>query len=87
MRHVHLLKPANLAAAEANARGKVERLRRAYQIGVPLAFGTDVTEDLDGRDRGRMTVDFIQNWIDAGIRTLANISFVMKDGKVVKRLP
>lgn len=128
--HVHLANPPNLQASEASARAKVERLRRAYQIGVPLAFGTDVTEDLAGKDRGRMTLDFIQGWIDAGIpsgyivkamttnaaklmklegergflakgqyadliatsanplsdaRTLANVTFVMKDGKVVER--
>lgn len=65
--HVPLLNLPNPAAAEANARARVERLRRAYQIGVPLAFGTDVTEDLNSRDRGRMTLDFIQGWIDAGI--------------------
>ncbi|WP_129778650.1 amidohydrolase family protein [Peristeroidobacter soli] len=65
--HVPLLNLPNPAAAEASARAKVERLRRAYKIGVPLAFGTDVTEDLGGRDRGRMTLDFIQGWIDAGI--------------------
>lgn len=130
MSHVHLSKPANPAAAEANARARVERLRRAYRIGVPLAFGSDVTEDLDGRDRGRMTLDFIEGWIDAGIpadyivkamtfnaakllkmetergsiaagqyadliavsanpladaRALANVTFVMKNGKVVRR--
>lgn len=127
--HVHLSNPRDPAAAETNARSKVERLRRAYQIGVPLAFGTDVTEDLAGRDRGHMTLGFVEGWIDAGIppgdilkamtthaatllkldgdrgaivkgyyadiiatsanpltdvRALTNVSFVMKDGKIIE---
>lgn len=65
----HLLagKASNPTLARERSRAKVERLRRAYQIGVPLAFGTDVTHDLPDRDRGRMALDFIDVWLEAGI--------------------
>jgi imidazolonepropionase-like amidohydrolase len=128
--HVLAGNPANPAVARERARAKLERLRRAYDLGVLIAFGTDVTHDLPGRDRGRMSLDFIDVWLEAGIgspyivkamtthgarlmridgergaiakgqhadliatpanplddaRVLAEVSFVMKEGRVVAR--
>jgi imidazolonepropionase-like amidohydrolase len=45
----------------------VDRLRRAYKIGVNMAFGTDVDIALPGETRGTLTIDYIQSWVDAGV--------------------
>ncbi|MBA2565634.1 MAG: amidohydrolase family protein [Gemmatimonadetes bacterium] len=45
----------------------VDRLRRAYRIGVPIAFGTDVVFSLQGEDRGTLTIDFVSSFERAGI--------------------
>jgi len=108
----------------------VDRLRRAYKIGVNMAFGTDVIDALPGETRGTLAVDYIQSWIEAGvpaadtlramtvnaarllgvdkergflkpgmaadiiatpenpiedIRALKRVSFVMKDGAIIKQ--
>jgi imidazolonepropionase-like amidohydrolase len=108
----------------------VDRLRRAYKIGVNMAFGTDVDIALPGETRGTLTIDYIQSWVDAGvpatdtlramtvnaarllgvdqergflkpgmaadiiatpenpvenIQTLRRVSFVMKDGAIIKQ--
>ncbi len=108
----------------------VDRLRRAYKIGVNMAFGTDVDVALPGETRGTLAIDYIQSWVDAGvpasdilramtvnaarllgvdnergflkpgmaadiiatpenpaenIQTLRKVSFVMKDGAIIKQ--
>ena len=108
----------------------VDRLRRAYKIGVNMAFGTDVDVALPGETRGTLAVDYIQSWAEAGvppadtlramtvnaarllgvdkergflkpgyaadiiatpenpaenIQTLRKVSFVMKDGAIIKQ--
>jgi imidazolonepropionase-like amidohydrolase len=108
----------------------VDRLRRAYKIGVNMAFGTDVIDALPGETRGTLAIDYIQSWMDAGvpatdtlramtvnaarllgvdkergflkpgmaadiiatpenpvedIRALKRVSFVMKDGAIIKQ--
>lgn len=45
----------------------IERLKRAYEIGTPLAFGTDVTYYREGRTRGDLALDHVQSFVDAGI--------------------
>ncbi len=44
-----------------------DRLRRAYQAGVKMAFGTDVVVDLPGRNRGELALDFLSVWEEAGV--------------------
>jgi imidazolonepropionase-like amidohydrolase len=108
----------------------VDRLRRAYKIGVNMAFGTDVDVAMPGETRGTLAIDYIQSWVDAGvpaadtlramtvnaarllgvdnergflkpgmaadiiatpenpeenIQTLRKVSFVMKDGAIIKQ--
>ncbi len=108
----------------------VDRLRRAYKIGVNMAFGTDVDVAMPGETRGTLAIDYIQSWVDAGvpaadtlramtanaarllgvdnergflkpgmaadiiatpenpeenIQTLRKVSFVMKDGNIIKQ--
>ncbi|HXE74795.1 MAG TPA: amidohydrolase family protein [Candidatus Xenobia bacterium] len=45
----------------------IDRLRRAHKIGVKMAFGSDVVADLEGKNRGQMTMDYIEVWTAAGV--------------------
>ena len=45
----------------------VDRLKRAYQVGVPVAFGTDVCFVKDGETRGTLSVEFVTSFVEAGI--------------------
>ncbi len=108
----------------------IDRLRRAHKAGVKMAFGSDVVADLEGKDRGQMTLDYLEVWTAAGvppaeilkamttnaaellgiadtrgalkagqaadiiatpadpladIQALRKVSFVMKDGAVIRR--
>ena len=45
----------------------VDRLRRAYQIGVPVAFGTDVVFVKEGETRGTLSIEFITSFVEAGV--------------------
>jgi imidazolonepropionase-like amidohydrolase len=108
----------------------VDRLKRAYRVGVNMAFGTDVDLAIPGETRGTLAIDYIQSWVEAGvpaadtlkamtvnaarllgvekergflkpgmaadiiatpenplenIQTLRNVSFVMKDGAIIKQ--
>lgn len=104
--------------------------KRAYKMGVEMAFGTDVVCEFLGKNRGELAMDYIESFLEAGIpakdilmmmttngakllglekergaiaqgliadiiattenplsniRTLKNIIFVMKEGKVYKQ--
>ena len=45
----------------------IDRLRRAFKIGVPLVYGTDVIEAEEGQTRGTLAILGIGPWIEAGI--------------------
>lgn len=45
----------------------IDRLTRAYKIGVKLVFGTDVVVDMPGRTRGEMMFDYLGVWRKAGV--------------------
>ena len=45
----------------------VDRLRRAHQIGVKMAFGTDVYMDLPEKSRADLTWDYLDVWRAAGV--------------------
>jgi imidazolonepropionase-like amidohydrolase len=45
----------------------VERLKRAYQVGVPVAFGTDVVFTKPGETRGTLSIEFITSFVEAGV--------------------
>lgn len=44
----------------------VDRLKRAYQIGTPIAFGTDVCFVKSGETRGTLSIEFITSFVEAG---------------------
>jgi imidazolonepropionase-like amidohydrolase len=63
---------AHLEAAEyrnATKRGAdiLDRLARAYKIGVKLAFSTDAVFELPGKTRADMTWDYLAVWRGAGV--------------------
>ena len=45
----------------------VDRLRRAYKIGVTMAYGTDVIEAAEGQTRGTLAISGIDPWVEAGV--------------------
>lgn len=108
----------------------IDRLKRAYKIGVTMAYGTDTFFEAPDHTRGTLAISFIDSFVEAGIpakdtlrimttnaaklvgvekqrgsikpgmfadiiatpenpleniQTLKKVSFVMKNGKVVKQ--
>jgi imidazolonepropionase-like amidohydrolase len=45
----------------------VDRLKRAYQIGVTMAFGTDVYFLVPGETRGTLAIATVDSWAEAGV--------------------
>ncbi len=45
----------------------LDRLKRAYRVGIPMAFGSDLDIDIPGHDRGLLAASDVQNYIDAGV--------------------
>jgi imidazolonepropionase-like amidohydrolase len=45
----------------------VDRLKRAYQIGVTMAFGTDSFVYVPGETRGTQAVEYVDSWVEAGV--------------------
>ncbi|MDP6162829.1 MAG: amidohydrolase family protein [Acidimicrobiales bacterium] len=61
------------AITEENYQVIIDRLKRAYKIGTPIAFGTDVVYYKEGKTRGTATLDFLQSFEDAGIPPLETL--------------
>ena len=45
----------------------IERNKKAYEYGVPMAFGSDVVYYEEGRTRGEQTISFMDSYVDAGL--------------------
>ena len=45
----------------------VDRLRRAYRIGVKMAFGTDTTVEVPNKTRADLMLEYLGVWREAGI--------------------
>jgi imidazolonepropionase-like amidohydrolase len=45
----------------------VDRLKRAYQIGVTMAFGTDSYVYVPGETRGTQAIEYVNSWAEAGV--------------------
>ena len=45
----------------------VDRLKRAYQIGVTMAFGTDAFLYVPGETRGTQAAEYVDSWVEAGV--------------------
>ena len=57
----------SLNGARANHEKKVERLKRAYQAGVRIVFGTDVMAEMDNETRGTLAIGYIDSFVEAGV--------------------
>jgi len=47
--------------------GIVNRLKRAYKIGVKMVFGSDVVVEIPGHTRGRAALTLLDTWLDAEV--------------------
>jgi len=45
----------------------VDRLKRAYAVGVPVAYGTDVVFEMPGETRGTLSIEFVTSFDEAGV--------------------
>jgi imidazolonepropionase-like amidohydrolase len=45
----------------------IDRLKRAYKIGVTMAYGTDAFAEVEGESRGTMAISYIDSLVEAGI--------------------
>lgn len=45
----------------------IDRLKRAYQVGVKMGFSTDIVTDYKDEDRAQMTWDYLAVWRAAGV--------------------
>lgn len=53
--------------AKATRARQLDRLRRAHAAGLPLVFGTDLMVDVAGATRGRLALQAVECWTEAGI--------------------
>src|ERR1700681_713934 len=45
----------------------LDRLKRAYRIGVTMAFGTDVIVAVAGETRGTLAAEYVNSWMEADV--------------------
>lgn len=45
----------------------VDRLKRAYNAGVTLVYGTDAIELVPGKTRGEVAITGVEAWVEAGV--------------------
>jgi imidazolonepropionase-like amidohydrolase len=58
----------------------VDRLRRAYRVGVLIAFGSDVVVDVQGYTRGSLSLSLIESFVEAGIPPKAILQMITTNG-------
>jgi len=54
-------------ASESFYKQIVDRIARAYRIGTPIAFGSDVVYYREGKTRGELVMEFLDSYLDAGV--------------------
>jgi imidazolonepropionase-like amidohydrolase len=57
----------------------IDRLRRAYKLGVPLVYGTDVIDEEPGQTRGTLAISGIGPWLEAGVPARALLKAMTSD--------
>jgi imidazolonepropionase-like amidohydrolase len=45
----------------------IDRIKRAYNIGVPMAFGSDIVFVVEGKTRGEVCLSIMDSYVDAGL--------------------
>ena len=85
--HLEKLDPAGtLGKANEEAAKYVDRLKRAYKIGVKMAFGTDSVSNLPGKNRGEMMLDYLDMWDAAGVPAAATLKAMTTDAAEFMRI-
>jgi len=64
----------------ADHRQWVDRLARAYKVGVELVYGTDATNAVQGMTRGQDAMTGIDPWVEAGIPAPAILKAMTSSG-------
>ncbi|HEX8503086.1 MAG TPA: amidohydrolase family protein [Pyrinomonadaceae bacterium] len=62
---------SNPEEAAAEYRDEIDRLRAAYKLGVPIAFGTDAIDDLPQYTRGTQAMTWLDSYVAAGLTPAA----------------
>ena len=57
----------------------VDRLKRAYKIGVPMVFGSDVFFDVEGQTRGEQALTIIDSFVEAGVANKDLLRYMTTD--------
>jgi len=68
-----------LSDSAAGRKQWVDRLTRAYKIGVPLVYGTDVIDEPRARTRGEESLLGIDVWVEAGVPAPAILKAMTTD--------
>jgi imidazolonepropionase-like amidohydrolase len=72
--HLQKLDPGGAMGPAKDLAGRiVDRLRRAYRIGVKMAFGSDSVSNLPGKNRADMMLDYLDIWDAAGVPPAATL--------------
>lgn len=76
-----LFEHLGLSAADAQKAhlAYVERLKRAYKIGVPMVFGSDAFFNVEGETRGEQTLTIIDSFAEAGVANKDLVRYMTTD--------
>jgi imidazolonepropionase-like amidohydrolase len=74
---VHLGLPP--VEAEKAHQGYIDRLKRAYKIGVPMVFGSDAFFNVEGETRGEQTLTIIDSFVEAGVANKDLVRYMTTD--------
>ena len=74
----HLVALGQMVPMDAKPRSVsiIDRLRRAYRMGVKIAFGADVVVDLPGKSRSDMAFDYLKVFREAGVSNADVLKFM-----------
>ncbi|HEX9960688.1 MAG TPA: amidohydrolase family protein [Pyrinomonadaceae bacterium] len=67
------------ADAEKAHQVYVERLRRAYKIGVPMVFGSDAFFNVEGETRGEQSLSIIDSFVEAKVANKDLLRYMTTD--------
>jgi imidazolonepropionase-like amidohydrolase len=75
-----------MGAAKEEAAKEIDRLKRAFKIGVKMAFGTDSVSNLPGKNRGEMMLDYLDMWDAAGVPPAATLKAMTADAAAFMKI-
>lgn len=85
--HLARMDPSgSMGQAQEEAAKYIDRLKRAYRIGVKMVFGTDSVCNLPGKNRGEMMLDYLDMWDAAGVPPAATLKAMTADAAEFMRI-